>query len=185
MSTGNIVKDLLDNKSLQEVQFSLLRNGRVDIEGIPIEGSYSLYEEKDTGTRKYRTEAVKGILTENRLQEVFFSKENIDIIQRLIIYHVKVQSKGTYNITRQSDSNLQVIMRSVYLQYGKNQNNNIVQQVKELNNMVLGYAVPNILSNISQYLYYKKDVSRLPIPIDRPMYISPAGTRTHPDYIFD
>jgi len=163
----------------------MLRNGRVDIEGVPVEKTYGLFSERDSGTAKFRGEAVKGILTGNRLQEVFFSRENIDILQRLLIYHVRVQSKGAYNIKRQSDSNLEIIMRSVYLQYGKNQNDKIIQQVKELNNMVLEYAVPNILSNISQFLHFKSDVSRLPIPIDRPTYVSPSGTRTHPDYIIN
>ena len=42
----------------------------------------------------------------------------------------------------------------------------------------------NILANIEQHKYYKKTVSKIAKPMDLPKYISSAGTRTNPNFIF-
>ena len=75
-------------------------------------------------------------------------------------------------------------MKSIYLQYSSNYNPDLVKQVKRLNAFVIDYAVPNILSNIEMNRQYKKDVTRLPKPIELPKYISSAGTRTNPNFIY-
>lgn len=163
-------------------------NGRINILENTVNKNtirYSnLYEEIDNGNKLFKTEAVKNILSTNKLQELFFSEQNIDIIQKLLTYHVKLQSNGRHQIGRQSDNELKIVMKSIYLQYGKNADNNINTQVKELNAYVLDYCIPLILSNIEQYIIFKKDVSTLPVPLDNPKYTSASGTRTAPDYIF-
>lgn len=75
-------------------------------------------------------------------------------------------------------------MKSIYLQYSKNQEKNIINQIKKLNALVLDYCIPNILSNIEQHIHYKKTVSSLPKPIEHPKYVSSAGTRTNPNFIY-
>ena len=52
-------------------------------------------------------------------------------------------------IGRQSDTELQIIMRSIYLQYSENNNCNIISQVKVLNKKVLDYCVEKINKAIS------------------------------------
>ena len=47
---------------------------------------------------------------------------------------------------------------------------NIVDEVKRLNKMVLDYSVENVSSNVQQYEGYIKDISNLPPPMDRPLY---------------
>ena len=69
-------------------------------------------------------------------------------------------------------------MRSFYLQYSKNLDTNIREQIMELNNMVINYCVPKILSEIQQYIGYKQDISKLPDPIDRSVNLSVKGTKT-------
>lgn len=179
----SLIKELEDRTLLSGLNYNYIRNGRVDIEGRSIDARYDLYREHGNGNRVFREEAVKTILTGNKLQSAFFSAKNINILQELLQYHVAKQSFGKYKIGRQSDINLQIIMRSIYLQYGRNLETDIVGQVRELNSKVIEYAVPNILSRISQYLQYKRDVSMMPIPLERPKYLSPSGTRTHPDYL--
>lgn len=163
-------------------------NGRINILENTVNKNtirYSnLYEEIDNGNKLFKTEAVKNILSTNKLQELFFSEQNIDIIQKLLTYHVNLQSNGRHQIGRQSDNELKIVMKSIYLQYGKNADNNINTQVKELNAYVLDYCIPLILSNIEQYIIFKRDVSTLPVPLDNPKYTSASGTRTAPDYIF-
>ena len=61
-------------------------------------------------------------------------------------------------------------MTSIYETYGKNQSENIKDQVSELNNIVIDKSVTNIITNLKQYLGYVIDKSSLPMPMDRPSY---------------
>lgn len=47
-------------------------------------------------------------------------------------------------------------LNSTFLQSSKNLPNNITEQVKALNNLVLGYAVPQVLGKAIGYVKYKK-----------------------------
>jgi hypothetical protein len=38
-----------------------------------------------------------------------------------------------------------IVLRSIYLQHGKNLNTNVQEQVTTLNNYVLDHSVPNVL----------------------------------------
>ena len=61
------------------------------------------------------------------------------------------------------------IMRSIFLQYSENRERNIPDQVKALNDQVLAYAVPQVLSEAEAYIKYRHDVSTLVVPIDLPI----------------
>ena len=71
-------------------------------------------------------------------------------------------------------------MRAMYLQYSKNNANNIQGQLQELNDLVIKWAVPRIISEIEQYNSYLNDISHLPIPLEQPMSMSSAGTKSLP-----
>ena len=64
-----------------------------------------------------------------------------------------------YEIGRQDDLQVQIIQRSIYLSYSKNQYNNIDNQIDILNNKVIDEAVKKIIPEIKQYLQYIKDIS--------------------------
>ena len=68
-------------------------------------------------------------------------------------------------------------MRSIYFQYCKNNSENIVEQVRELNRLVLEWAVPQIITNIKQHNSYRQDISTLPMPLERSQLTSQKGTR--------
>jgi hypothetical protein len=121
---------------------------------------------------------VNRVYSGNCLSELYFSKENIDIIQEGIINSVYNNSQGSYKITRQSDNELIIVMRSIYFQYGKNLNFNINDQIKELNTLVIRWCVDEILSNIKQYLEFRKNVSTLPMPLEHAQLPSQKGTKT-------
>jgi hypothetical protein len=116
--------------------------------------------------------------SENDLSSVYFSARNLDLVQDAIRYKVFRETNGQYKIGRQSDSELRVIMRSMYLQYAKNLPTNCAQQVQELNGMVIDWAVPEILSNLKQYEAYKRDVSQMPTLMDRAPLMTSKGTKT-------
>lgn len=113
----------------------------------------------------------------NCVSELYFSKENINIIQEGIINSVYNVSNGKYSIGRQSDQELIIVMRSIYFQYGKNLNFNINEQILELNTKVIRWCVNEIIANIKQYIKYKENVSTLPMPMERSQLSSQKGTK--------
>lgn len=120
----------------------------------------------------------------NALQKRFFSLKNIEFIQHSIRAQVYAQSGNTYSISRQSVVTIKIILKSIFLQYGKNLKSNIEEQVELLNTRVLKYSVSNILTNIKMYMMYKKDVSTLPVPIRYPTYTSTHGTKSEQNIIY-
>lgn len=114
----------------------------------------------------------------NCVSETFFSNKNIDIIQEGIINSVFNKTEGKYQIGRQSDQELIIVMRSIYFQSGKNLNFNINEQVRELNTQVIRWCVTEIITNINQYMNYRVNVSTLPMPMERAQLSSQKGTKT-------
>jgi hypothetical protein len=123
------------------------------------------------------------------LSNLFFSKENVDNVQtelKKTVYEI-CQNDNDPILTphkpiiigRQNDLQLQIIMRSIYLQYAKHLDYNIPQQIRELNDLVIREAVPDIITNVKQYLGYTTDIQRLPMPMDLPQYPSSKGQKTY------
>ena len=176
----NLFKNLNNYEKISnnDILFNNIKNGRIDITGndIPTSSKFPLFQESSKGNVFYQNEALKTILTSTeKLQQVFFSKENVKIIQKNI--KQIVYNKSGHVIQNQSYDNLFIIMRSIYLQYSKHINTNIKPQIKELNQLLYNYAIPNILSNIEQYLGFKKSISTLPVPMSHPKYLSNQGLK--------
>ena len=87
-------------------------------------------------------------------------------------------TKGETIIGRQSDTELKIIMKGIYLLYGKNLDDNVVEQTRELNKKVLDYAVRRIMTEIEQYNNYVKDASSMHVPLDRSENVSNKGSKT-------
>lgn len=148
-------------------------NGRVVFDNTP--GlSYNVYEET-AATKNYQN-SLKSIQTTNLLSRTFFSNRNVEILHQKIVSEVSKQAN--YRIARQSDTQLQIIMRSIYLQYSNNLECNIQDQVNSLNKKVLDYCVERIVVEISQFLRYKNDVSQMPTPLNHPRNLSNAGDKS-------
>lgn len=153
-------------------------NGRFtdDIRGDNFQ-LYQLYVNQSQPHKRAGQEAIKSIHGKNELSETFFSRKNIDALQEGIRYTVYKKSCGKYVIGKQSETDLIIVMRSTYLQYGEYKPYGILDQVRELNKRVLEYCVPKILEEIKLYMYYRKDISQMPIPLERGEYISSKGTK--------
>ncbi len=181
----NIINQLYQyQRDKQNVEHSL-KNGRVDISGkYNKKDMIPLFNEDMRILKETNTELLSHTYDETLEQKYFFSRQNINNLQNLIKYHVYHQSGKKHIISNQDVDQLLIIMKSIYLQHSSNYNPDLVKQVKRLNAFVIDYAVPNILSNIEMNRQYKKDVTRLPKPIELPKYISSAGTRTNPNFIY-
>tara|TARA_Y100000389_G_C17308048_1_gene436466 strand:- start:66 stop:458 length:393 start_codon:yes stop_codon:yes gene_type:complete len=104
--------------------------------------------------------SLQGIQSSSPLSEYFFSRCNMKTINDEIRYRVWLESKRQYKIGNQDESQLQMIMRSIYLQEALNQPDNIEKQVLELNKSVIAYAIPRIMTEVKQHVTYNEDIQK-------------------------
>ena len=147
-------------------------NGRVDIITPP--SSDILFKMKEQVSHENKStdyhEAIVGEIENNILAKVFFSKENIDIIQDGIRAGVYKMSDKKFMIPPQNIDNLKIIMRRVYYQHAKHLEN-IKYEVNRLNTIILNSAVPFVFNAAVSYNKYRLDQSTLAIPMDRPKQV--------------
>ena len=123
-------------------------------------------------------ESLRGVQTETILSKVFFHPKNVDLIQKQIIRDVFNRTNGAYLIEKQNEEDLQIIMRSMYLQHARHVPDHIPEQIQELNNLVTDDVVPNIVSEINGYIGYLERAFGPRQILDRPECVSSAGQRT-------
>ena len=138
---------------------------------------FSLFEEDKN--KNNATNIVSNMFENVPLSNVFFSDKNINHIKILLCNIIK--NKNGYIITPESQSSNEIltVMRSIYLVNTKNFKDNLAQQLKELNYMVLMDIYPRTLVNIRHYLSYIKDHGSRPLMLSQPQYVGKAGTRTN------
>jgi hypothetical protein len=147
-------------------------NGRVDIKTPNTSRLFQMYDKIPANQCTTFRSATEGLWDSTTLSQVFFSEQNIQIIQNGIRAGVYKRSNGQYTIGPQDCDSLKIIMRSVFLQYSANQPNNITEQIAELNKIVLEYCIQQVYSEAQGYMIYVNDVSTLVVPIERPVMTS-------------
>lgn len=118
----------------------------------------------------------------NPVLDYYFSKKNLDHMQNLVQRLVYEKSDGAYRISRQSDTELLTVMRSIYLTTPLNHwatGPAFKEEIAKLNKNVLDWVIPRLLVNIQQYLGFRRDQSDNILPIDRPAFNSSAGTKLY------
>lgn len=150
---GQKQNGLVDIAILQDPDAMFRMHERVNIRNKPTEYS----------------EALNGTLEWNVLAQVYFSAENIQIVQNALRANIYKLSVGKINIPNQNVDNLKIIMREIYMEYAEHYPKDIKGQVERLNKLVLDYAVPNVYSEAVSYFKYLVDQSTLPMPINRPL----------------
>jgi hypothetical protein len=147
-------------------------NGRVDIIQEPSVDAKFKMQEKIAGRNKATTyhDALTGTWEHNVLSNLFFSAENIQIIQNGLRAGVYKVSNEQYVIPPQNIDNLKIIMRSTYLQYAEHYPDRITEQIERLNQIVLDYCVPNVYNECIAYVKYTQDQSTLVMPFERPLH---------------
>lgn len=149
---GQKQNGLVDIAILQDPDAMFQMHERVNIRNKPTEYS----------------EALNGTMEWNVLAQVYFSAENMQIIQNALRANVYKLSGGKINIPNQNVDNLKIIMRGIYMEYAEHYPKDIKGQVERLNKLVLDYTVPNLYSEAIFYQHYLVMQSTLPTPIDRP-----------------
>lgn len=134
----------------------------------------------------------KTVYGSNVLSTLFFSKDNLQNIQHLLRYIVFKQSGDI--IDNQSENDLLIVMRSVFLSYpnfppdlppnATRQQREYVRglyraEIFRLNDIVVNEAVPKITSQLRQYKDYIRDSQSSLQVMDTPQNVSTAGQRQY------
>ena len=136
-------------------------NGRIFIAPDEHVKPYELYQDSSQ-QQNTDTSIISNIVVPNALSRTFFSNDNVERIQLQVIDAVYKTCQK--QISKQSYQELQIIMKSMYLQYGRNLPTEIEEQVATLNKYVLDECVRIIVPNVLQYNKYLEDITS-PIPV--------------------
>ena len=153
--------------------------GRVDLAAPSAGGAVPGFGFQQSSEKNFQADMLRGNWEDSDLSRTFYSAANLAAIQHAIrrAVYEKSQPKG-YVIDDQSADELKIIMRSTFLQYSKNQPNDIPGQIADLNQRVIDWCVPHILSAVDHYIFYLNDISSMPVPLARSVSVSSAGTRS-------
>ena len=114
------------------------------------------------------------------LKDVFFSAENIDIIQKQLI--LSVYNKEKIIIPYQNYVSLKVVMRYIFSEYSQNLPFKIKDQVRDLNKRLVDELTPMVIKNANVKLKYLEDSQNPHVPIDLPININSSGNKTLPSF---
>lgn len=165
--------NMLSNNVSNSCQSS---NGRVNLmkgcEGPKTKDLFAMYDKIPSNQPSGFREPTLGLWDDTQLSRLFFSKENVIILQNGIRAGVYKMSKSQYVVDNQDIDSLKIIMRSIFLQHSANMVNHITEQIVELNDMVLKYAIKQVYGEAQGYIKYLHDASTMYTPMAPPIMSS-------------
>jgi len=143
------------------------------------------FQDYNPDVSEIRKQLIKNIIKTNineetNLEDLFFSDENIDLINKQIVLSLWKKTNKQYRIGFQDKNKLIIVMRYVFIENAKHLPYNIKGQIRELNCNVVGEILPFLITNFEQKLGYLRDIERrgdLP-----PLPVSSGADRTLPTY---
>ena len=150
-------------------------NGRVDILSPNTNLLFAMTDRQSVTQGTDFRDAMIGNWYDTKLSLVFFSKENIQIIQNALRADVYRLSNGEYTISQQDNDELKIIMRAIYLESAVNMPINIREQVTALNQHVVNHCVPKLINEVRAYIKYKRDASNMYTVMTWPAYDNVKG----------
>ena len=168
--SGNFLT--LDNAYNQKILDAGRYNGRVNI--VEPENPDIVFKMQErlavkNKSSEYR-DALAGIWEDNVLSKVYFSAENVQILQNGLRAGVYEMSNKEFIIGAQNVDTLKIVMRSIYLQFAEHREEDIKGQVERLNRLVLNYRIPTVFSEAVGYQKYRIDQSTLVVPLSLPQH---------------
>ena len=146
-------------------------NGRVKIEQPDINVLFQLQDKQEVEVKDFRG-ALKGIWENTQLSQLFFSTENMIMVQDQLRNGVYKMSGKQYVIGIQSYDDLKIIMRDIFLHHSNNTNKNITREITRLNNIVLKQTIKNVYNEVNSYLKYLEDASTMYKPMQHPVDVN-------------
>jgi hypothetical protein len=115
-------------------------------------------------------------LCPTKLSDEFFSKRNVDDIQRRLVKRVFHATR--HEISRQSDTEILAIMRGVFEAFSDHHDYQRRREIRRLNEIVLDIVVEQVVTGIEAHLQYITDASTMPEPLSRGVFASIKGSRS-------
>lgn len=109
------------------------------------------------------------------LADAFFSDFNKETIQDQIASAIR--DKTGVELQRQSYSDLDALMKRVYVNMKKDTYSNVRQQVDDMNARVTEEATGTISTGLLQQIVYLRDISRNAVPLEVPVSTSTYGNK--------
>jgi|UniRef100_A0A6C0EE42 hypothetical protein len=131
---------------------------KFDLHDMPV-----AYFSDNKNADKLRTQLIKNQVLipeeeQGNLEIIFFSEENMELINKQLILAVFKYSNKQFLIPKQSHDSLIIIMRYVFIEYARHLPYDIMNQIKELNCKVINEIFPNIITNITQKIDYLQEL---------------------------
>jgi len=127
---------------------------------------------------------MRGVEEPNLLNQLFFSKRNMDIVQyrlkQYVFWETWKQSTIHYVIKPQDETQLLTVMKYVYETYGKNLPNDMKEQIDDLDDLVVKEAGPSLVGNILSHVGYLELINNPIRTLDQPQNVSSKGTKLLP-----
>lgn len=144
-------------------------NNKFSIEQLP-----QAYFNDNVNANENRKQLIKNIMKEPEgdiqlVSKLFFSNDNIELINKQLILTVWKKSNKRYKIPFQKKEDLLTVMRYVYIQEGKNLPFKFKEQIKQLNTSVVNEVLPYIFTAVEQYQDYLRDINNPLKPPDLPI----------------
>lgn len=99
------------------------------------------------------------------LNTAFFSRTNVDALQ--VAIHERIKEAVGVVLDRQSDWQLLLIMRRVYMETSINWPDDVAQEVARLNGLVFQIAAESVSRNVAAYMEFRSRQAQ-PVPLPNP-----------------
>lgn len=162
-----------------------INNGRVklcDDRGCSRATPYGLFtpDGKTSSTDGDMLDSLRRLdIASSVVANAFFARGNVDGVQASLRHEVyRASEQQRLVVGRQSDIELGIIMRSVYLSdTTQSRSVTLREHVSELNRRVLDFSVPVVLSEARMYLTYLQSIQTMPVPLKWGEIASQKGSR--------
>lgn len=153
---------------------------------------FELTIDDDSLSKSNTRSLFRGLYGETLLTFLFFSEKNVQNLQNLIKFIVHRETE--FVIDNQSNKELMIVMRSIFLQYSAHPKLiddmmpeqekqalyvSYTNEVSRLNEIVINTVVGKVVSRMMQYFGYLKDASQIPEQMERPENDSISGQRQY------
>jgi hypothetical protein len=102
--------------------------------------------------------------------ELFFSNENIILIQKQLV--MAVFEKTNVKIPFQNNETLLIVMRRIFNENSLHQTSNYTEQIRDLNNITVNAILPDIIANINLQISYIKKITEPMEILEPPIHIT-------------
>jgi len=113
--------------------------------------------------------------TPSPLNSLYFSEFNMNLVQRGIRQTFKDETG--IRIDYQNPNDVYVLMRAVFISNAGDHFQNVNEQVRFMNSIVIKEAVRTIRTGVAQYVNYIRDIETTPNPMDRPLNTTTFGKK--------